>query len=443
MLYRNRQGCFRVFVVGVALMFPAFVMAQPGMEEFRQGVKAAGSKDYRSALKNFQQAKKAGLDSAALQYNLGVTYYKLGQYEKAREEFSALARVEKYKQLANYNLGLIANKQNRKSEAITAFQSAYQTGESDKIRGLARAALKRLGAKPSKLTRKKWAGLATTSYTSDSNVSLVNDDLAGVTTRSDTSIVLTGLGAYWLEGASNDGLRLYVRGYMQNYRTETDYNYSQLGAGIGKYNRLGNWKMRYGGFWDETYLGGASYQRILSAEIRGRNYLSAKNQLRLRYKFSSIEATDTVYDYLGGTRHQVRLGMQRRSKGNRLRAYYEFEVNDREDLENPASTTYTFRSYSPTRHILRVTGWLDITREWELRLDARHRSSEYNDEHVRPSNATELRKDTQTRFSARVSKEMARDLNLEMAYTVTKNDSSLDEESYDRSQASLGLAWRF
>jgi hypothetical protein len=230
---------------------------------------------------------------------------------------------------------------------------------------------------------------------------------------------------------------------MQNYSSETNYNYNQFGAGMLKYLQLGSWQTRFGGFWDETYLGGSSYQRILTAEVQSRHNLSASNQLRLRYKFNSIESMDTAYDYLGGLRHQLRVGLRQQYKSARVRAYYELEVNDRKDFDNPLGTTYTFKSYSPTRHTFRLTGWFDISKEWELRLDARHRTSKYNDEYILASNAKEVRKDTQSRLSARLSREMARDVNLEIAYTVTKNDSSIDEESYDRNQASLGIAWKF
>ena len=445
MLSKNLHSSAVVLILSIMLMFSPFVFAQPGMDDFNQGVNAAKKGDYQSALKFFEKAKKGGLDTPALQFNLGVTYYKLDRLVEAKKAFTGLIRLDNYSQLAYFNLGLIANKQNKKAEAVEAFQRAYKTGKSDKVRALSREALSRLGEKPEKIITptKKWAGLVTMSYESDSNVALVNDDLAGVTSNSDTSIVLSGFAANWLSGDSHDGLRLFLRGYMQNYSTETNYNYNQFGAGMLKYLQLGSWQTRFGGFWDETYLGGSSYQRILTAEMQSRYNLSASNQLRLRYKFNSIESTDTAYDYLGGSRHQLRAGLRKQYKSARVRAYYELEMNDRKDFDNPLGTTYTFKSYSPTRHTLRLTGWFDLSKEWELRLDARTRSSKYNDEYILASNATEVRKDTQTRLSARLSKEMARDLNLEMGYTVTKNDSTIDEESYDRNQASLGIAWKF
>lgn len=445
MLSRNIHFGFTGLFLSILLVFSPLVFAQPGMDEFNQGVDAANKGEYQSALKFFEQARKGGLDSPALQFNLGVTYYKLGRYEEAKKVFTGLIRLENYTQLAYFNLGLVANKQDKKSEAINAFQHAYQTGKSDKIRMLSREALSRLDAKPEKKPTpvKKWVGLATMAFESDSNVALVNDDLVGVTSKSDSSIVLSAFGANWLSGDSANGLRLFLRGYLQNYNTETNYNYNQLGAGIAKYLQIGSWYTRYGGFWDETYLGGSSYQRILTAEVQGNHDLSKGSQIQIRYKLSSIDATDPVYDYLEGIRHQLRMGAQQHYKSARVRVYYEFEMNDRKDYENPLSATYTFKSYSPTRHTFRVTGWLNIAKDWELRLDARYRTSTYNDDHILTGGTTELREDNQTRLSARLSKEMARDLNLEMAYTVTRNDSTIDSESYDRNLASLGLSWKF
>jgi hypothetical protein len=212
---------------------------------------------------------------------------------------------------------------------------------------------------------------------------------------------------------------------------------------MARYDRLASWYTRVGGLWDEINLGGSSYQRILSAEVRGRKYLSKDNQLRLRYKFSQINATDPVYEYLGGTRQQVRMGMRTRMKNSRYRAYYQLELNDRDDYENPAGITYLFKSYSPTRHTIRVTAWWDISSFWKLRLDGRHRTSQYNDDNILASSVTENRKDTQTRLSARLSKQLAKNTQLEVTYTVTNNDSSIDSESYDRNLVKLGLIWKY
>ncbi|MCK4709199.1 MAG: hypothetical protein KAU21_11330, partial [Gammaproteobacteria bacterium] len=378
-------------------------------------------------------------------------YYRLGLYEKAKKSFSALTDAAKFKQLAYYNLGLTANKQKDKAAAIAWFQRAFRTGKSDKVKILAREALKRLGAAPisSSVASNKWTGLLSASLLSDSNVTLVNDDQATVTSKSDTSLVLSAFGAKWLKGGRNDGVRPFLKGYLQNYNTQTTYNYTQLGLGAAKYDQLGSWKMRYGGFWDETYLGGSQYQRVLSADVKARKALSKNNQLRLRYKASQIIATESVTatnsgnKHLGGWRQQIRLGNQTHSGKNRYRVYYQLELNDRKDDDTPADAAYLFRSYSPTRHTIRVTGWWDLGGQWALRLDGRYRTSSYNDDYVLVGNVMESRDDTQTRLSARLSKKLNKSLQLEVAYTAMNNDSSVDAESYDRTLASVGLSSKF
>jgi tetratricopeptide (TPR) repeat protein len=445
MLYKKFKTVFTGLFLSVTLIFPLFVFAQSAQDYLKQGVKVAESGDYRAALVQFQKAKEAGLDNAALHYNFGVAYYRLGSYENAKKAFTILSSIDRFKQLAYYNLGLVANKQKDKAAAIAWFQRTLRTGRGDRVKILAREALKRLDAEPKKIlaSNKKWTGLLSASFSSDSNVTLVNEDLAGISSKSDTSIDLSAFGAKWLTGGRADGVRVFLRGYLQNYNTQTIYNYTQFGLGVARYDRLGSWGMRVAGFWDETYLGGTQYQRVLSAEVRARKALSKNNQLRLRYKISSIDATDPVYDYLGGTRQQFRLGNLTRSGENRYRVYYQLELNDREDFENPAGTTYLFRSYSPTRHTIRVTGWWALSDSWSSRLDGRYRTSSYNDDYIRVGNISENRDDTQTRLSARLSKKLDKNLQLEMAYTVTSNDSSIDAESYDRNLVSVGLSSKF
>ncbi len=449
MSYKKFKVGFTSLFLSIMLMFSPFIFAQSGQDYFNQGVKAAESGDYRAALEQFQKAKKAGLDNSALQYNLGVAYYKIGSYKKAKKVFTLLSEVDRYKQLAYYNLGLVANKEKDKAAAIAWFQRSFRIGKSDKVKILAREALKRLGAAPKKMSaaNKNWTGLLSASLISDSNVTLENDDL--VTSNSDSSMVLSAYGAKWLKGGKINGVRLFLKGYLQNYNTQTTCNYTQFGLGAAYYDRLGSWKMRYGGFWDETYLGGSQYQRILSAEVRSRKSLSKNNQLRLRYRVSQITATEAVTatdpgnEYLEGWRQQLRLGNQIRSGEDRYRVYYQLELNNREDFESPAGVTYLFKSYSPTRHTVRVTGWWALSDSWALRLDGRYRTSLYSENNILVGNVSESRDDTQTRISARLSKKLDKNLRLEMAYTVTNNDSSVAAESYDRSVASVGLSSKF
>ena len=84
----------------------------------------------------------------ALHYNLGVTYYKLQQYEKAREEFETLTKDPKSATLAHYNIGMVALAQGQKSAARRQFQMASRKAMDEKLRALADERLEELPGTP-------------------------------------------------------------------------------------------------------------------------------------------------------------------------------------------------------------------------------------------------------------------------------------------------------
>ena len=65
-------------------------MAQSAKDYFRQGIVASKQGNHTEALTAFEQAKAKGLDSAALHYNLGVSYFRLGRYQEAEQAFLRL-----------------------------------------------------------------------------------------------------------------------------------------------------------------------------------------------------------------------------------------------------------------------------------------------------------------------------------------------------------------
>ena len=198
--------------------------------------------------------------------------------------------------------------------------------------------------------------------------------------------------------------------------------------------------MRLGGFWDEITLGGKPYQRVLSGELRGETALSKNTQLQLRYRASEIDELDLSYEYLAGSRQQFRLGTMTRLDNKRYRVYYQLEINNRKDF---VGTSNPFISYSPTRHSLRVTGWLDISKLWALQLDGRYRYSYYNQADVRAGGIIRYREDRQLRFSAQLSRKLGKNTQINMKYTAISSHSNIASESYDRSLADVDFSWNF
>lgn len=436
-------------LVVLSLCVIATASADAGKDNFDHGIKAAATGDYAAALQYFKKAQQAGLDTAALKYNLGVSYYKLGQYESARKFFLELTNVPTFEQLAYFNLGLIANKQKDEAAAIRWFQRAYRGLSSEKIRKLSAVALDRLGvtARNTRRSPPGWMGVVSSSLTYDSNVLLANNDLVGVTSESDTAVNVSAFAGRWLKGNMNNGVRITLGANLRKYSKLNQNDDSQLSAVVLRYDRLGDWKMRLGGGWDEIYFNGSEYQRLVSADVRGRKDLSQSNQLRLRYKLSRILATDAVFDYLDGWRQQFRVGLRQQHESVKIRYYYQLELNNRQDRYG---TSLPFTSYSPTRHTLRATGWWTLNNQWNTRLDARFRYSDYNKANVRlvgGVNTNEHREDSQVRLSARISRQFEKRWDVHAQYSFTRNDSTIDSiaesRSYDRSVIDAGVSWSF
>jgi len=423
-----------------------------GVEQdyFNAGVQASSKGDYSAALRHFKNARQSGMETAVLKYNVAVSYYRLQQYENARRIFLDLTDVNAFEQRAYFNLGLIANKQKDEPAAIRWFQRAHRNVDNKQIQALAMEALKRLGSSPRKIRRSdpEWTGFISSSLAYDSNVTLANSDLLGATNQNDTVLDVSALAGRWLKGGINNGVRMSFSASLQKYSQLSENNYDQLNARAMRYDRLGSWKMRIGGSWNEIYFDGREYQRIVSADVRGRKELSGNNQLHLRYKLSRIQATDATFDYLDGWRHQLRAGIQLRDGKDRVRYYYQLELNDRKNFfdETPpvnSASIIPFVSYSPTRHTLRATGWWELNSDWHVRLDARYRYGLYNTANILASGATEQRADSQIRLSARVSRKFARHWTMDGQYTYTNNDSNIDRRSYDRSIVKVGVTRSF
>jgi len=439
----------------LSLLMMANANAELEQDYFNAGVQASSKGDHSAALRHFKKAKQEGMDTAILKYNMAVSYYRLQEYENARRIFLDLTDVSAFEQRAYFNLGLIANKQRDESAAIRWFQRAYRNVGSKQIQALAKEALGRLGGSPRKIRRfdSGWTGFISSSLVYDSNVTLVNNDLLGVTNQNDTAMDISASAGSWLKGNVNNGVRMVFGASLQKYGKLSQNDYSQLNARVVRYGLLGDWKMRIGGNWNEVYFSGSEYQRVISASVRSRRALSENNQLHLRYRLSRIQATDSAFDYLDGWRHQLRAGIQLRNGKDRVRYYYQLELNDRKDfvrkvkvINNDGTISdaiSSFVSYSPMRHTLRATGWWELNSNWQARLDARYRYGLYNDSNILNGGFIERRADSQIRLSAQIGRKFSRYWDVNGQYLYTNNDSNVDRRSYDRSVIKLEVVRSF
>jgi len=450
---------FRSRVAGGALsaalffttgFFTAGVWAQTAKDDFQQGMDAAAAGRYDQAVTYFLRAKKEGAKRPALDYNLGVAYFKLGRYEPAREAFMRLTDEPGFEQIAYFNLGLVANKAKDEKAAVAWFQRAYAGGNDANIKTLSAQALQRLGAKPRKTaapSTKPWSGFVATLLSHDSNVTLVNDDLTGATSESDNTFEVLAAADRWLQGGPKDGLQLSLSADAQMYAKNSQYDFSLLHAGVLRYGRLQGWQTDFGMSWDEIYFDGRKYQRVIDAEAQGRYPLSGDKQLRLRYRLSRVVATDSQYGYLDGWRQQWRAGVWGHSGERRYRAYYQLELNDRDDF---VSANGGFISFSPTRHTLLAAATVPVAPKWSAGADVRYRNSRYNDANVYIDTVPPIgpsiiktRVDNQYRLGAQLTYAFIKNWEFEAGYSYTDNNSNIADYAYTRSLVTAGVNWFF
>lgn len=140
----------KLLIISFLFSFSTLSIAKEQYEtSFDNGVKYFKKKEYKSAIKHFTKARSLGMKSSVLTFNIAVTYYRLGSYKYSETNFKQLTRDKKFKQIAYYNLGLIAEKKKNKKSAISWYKKSVAYNKDSDIAQLADSKLNKL------LNRKK------------------------------------------------------------------------------------------------------------------------------------------------------------------------------------------------------------------------------------------------------------------------------------------------
>jgi tetratricopeptide (TPR) repeat protein len=99
------------------------------------------SKAYGAALARYHEAEKAGLSSPLLDYNIGLTCYRLGKYDDAVAYLERAYGDDGLASLAAYNLGLAERAAGHADEAARWFDVAATRGSGTPLEKLARQSL--------------------------------------------------------------------------------------------------------------------------------------------------------------------------------------------------------------------------------------------------------------------------------------------------------------
>ena len=404
---------------------------------FEQAVRLFEAGDYASATELFEQLLAVDGDNAIIHYNLGSSYYKLGRYKMARSHFQKIGTRHKLLPAAYYNLGLIAFRLEGSDAAIHWFERCRDSSSDEKLRQLADRQLRLLKDGGNRFSRKKQlSGYFSIGAGYDGNVGRVSDEILDISDHGSAFLDLFLSARYWLNGDHRLGYALKSGGGATNYGQLNKYNSALVNLGIYRYQPLHDgWHSRLGAHYYYTRLDNAGFQQRIMLQVRvGKKYMN-NQRLRIQYEYNEIGDLDPAYNYLAGSQQRLNIENRTHLDSGHLRMGYRVELNDRENYQVAAS----FSSYSPTRQTLYLRYKPTLAESWTAHLGVNYRHSDYEDENIDNGVRLGVRKDKRLRLTLGVVYNYSTDVELELLFHHTENDSTIAGKEYVNKQWMLSI----
>lgn len=427
-------------LIPVAMIFIAMAAVSVHASEAHEaGIEAFEAGDYQRALRHFEQAEAEGVRTPNLRYNLGVTYYRLGQYQEAEEAFRSLTRNPDWRHLALYNLGLIAEARGDRQAAVDYYTRVRETAGGSGVGERAARKLEGLGEGVSSSAGWSYSEFsAAVGY--DDNVVLAPEDSQDVSEQGDLFIDLYGLTSVYVSGDRDDGVRLDADAFTRLYASETEYSFTSVSGGLSRHKEYAPWHTSMGLRASVELAESELYALVPAAVLKGERRFGSY-RLKLSNTLSWIEGGND-YDHLTGVQNQLRARLEKRFSGGKTYAGVGLEYNDRDDL----SEQNEFFSYSPLRSDIHAGLDYSVAQEWTLILYGQYRKSLYPDENrvnVDGTLTEEKREDDRILVSVRGEYDVSRNVIGFAEYTRTDNDSNFSRYSYESNRIMVGVRRMF
>lgn len=421
---------------------PALAGGITAQAHFSQGVAAFNSGYFQRAITEFEAAREQGLASDTLWYNLGVAYYRQGQFSQAERAFSRLLRGAN-RDLARYNLGLVALGADQPDMAQAYFQDVYSHADSAKLRTLASRQLDQLDPLQFPDRNDVWSASVGLSSGYDSNLSRVADGKPSF--EGDAFLESFATGAVQLSGTWRDGLRadglLYGRQYRANDQYDTDY----VEMGLKQSLPIGPGLAEARASLSRSWLDGDALERELELTTSyrlggcGLALLSANCEASL--SAARVDGGPGFEEY-DGRRFSAAFELDGDWQGWQLRSRYRYDINRRRDLQ----TATEFYSESPARHEVMVAGWHPLTRRLSFGARVEYRLSRYRDAHrlmTRNGLLVEQRLDHRRRGAVMLEYRLSSRWTATGEWDAQDNQSSLPRYEYTRQVVMVGINGQF
>jgi len=122
-----------VFLLVLFLLVSAPSHASDYRKNMQSGLDAYQKEDFRAAVKGFTDAQLENPDKSEIWYNLGNSYYKLGDYDTAETNYRQALTTEnqELKEKTYYNLGNTTFRKKRYDDAINHYRKALELDPDD------------------------------------------------------------------------------------------------------------------------------------------------------------------------------------------------------------------------------------------------------------------------------------------------------------------------
>jgi tetratricopeptide (TPR) repeat protein len=414
-----------VVIFFLVLLCSATVSAS-ATDDYNRGVEFFSKGDYQSAIASFKSAEKKGMESAALFYNLGSSYYKIEDYAASKKYFTRVTDYPDQRALAEFNLGMIALKQDDTEQALSHFQYAQTNSKNQKIIDASTHSIAALSGHG-----KRWGVYVLANFGYDDNISVTPDNLAlGL---DDTFWNVYATADFALHRDRNSGWLIDASYFNIDYSDSESFDQDFYTIGLRNEHRFSNWEtiahLEYG----NSTFGDKDLQSVYKLDLLGTRPLTVNSKIILRYRYDDFTSKNPVYDYLEGWRQRAQIRYVRNTVRNNQQIYYEGELNDRGEL---VTSLYSY-DYSPTRHTLGAKYTHKFTSKWYLTGDVSYRVSDF------PASATLDRDDTRWMLAAYLDYYIDPTLLIKSNVKYIDNESTVDIYTYDKTMISLGLSKLF